>query len=260
MESFFLIASCGGMAIASLTAPLGCFLLWRRMAYFSDALSHSALLGVVLSLIMNLPIPTGIMAISLLFAITIFLVQQRRFLSTDMTLGLIAQISIATALLLLYHFGSVRVDLMSYLFGDILAIGKDDVTMMVIGAAVILVWLYSSWPTLLITSANEDLARAQQLNPNQSQMVFLVVLAFVIAVSIKLVGVLLMTSLLLIPAAAARNISRTPEQMVLWAMIIGLLGMLFGLATSWHFNTPTGPTIVLTLAFFLIPCRLFQTH
>lgn len=260
IEPFFLTASLGGIAMAALAAPLGCIVLWRRMAYFGDALAHSALLGVVLSLILSWDLQLSIMMIAFAFALMLFIVAKKRFVSMDMTLGLLAQISIALALLLLHGFNTGRIDIMSYLFGDVLTIQMHDVWMMVAGALLIFLWFLKQWQGLLLSTLHPDLARVEGMCPDRIYMQLLIILAIVIALAIKLVGMLLISSLLLIPGAAARFISKTPEEMAIRASLISVLGMCLGLAASWHFDTPTGPTIVIALSLFLLPCRLMKTQ
>ena len=252
LDDFFIRAIVGGIGVAVVAGPLGCFVIWRRLAYFGDTLSHSALLGVALALLLELNITFTVFCISVVVAMLLMLLQRRASLSSDALLGLLAHSALAVGLVVLAFMTWVRVDLMGFLFGDILAITRADLMMIWFGGVAVLIALIKIWRPLFAATVSYELATAEGTRPDFANIVFTVLLAAVIAVSMKIVGVLLITALLIIPAAAARRFSKSPEQMVLIAIIIGVFSVWLGLSGSLEFDTPAGPSIVVAaLSFFI---------
>ena len=252
LDDFFIRAIVGGIGVAVVAGPLGCFVIWRRLAYFGDTLSHSALLGVALALLLELNITFTVFCISVVVAMLLMLLQRRASLSSDALLGLLAHSALAVGLVVLAFMTWVRVDLMGFLFGDILAITRADLMMIWFGGVAVLIALIKIWRPLFAATVSYELATAEGTRPDFANIVFTVLLAAVIAVSMKIVGVLLITALLIIPAAAARRFSKSPEQMALIAIIIGVLSVWLGLLGSLEFDTPAGPSIVVAaLSFFI---------
>ena len=252
LDDFFIRAIVGGIGVAVVSGPLGCFVIWRRLAYFGDTLSHSALLGVALALLLELNITFTVFCISVVVAMLLMLLQRRASLSSDALLGLLAHSALAVGLVVLAFMTWVRVDLMGFLFGDILAITRADLMMIWFGGVAVLIALIKIWRPLFAATVSYELATAEGTRPNFANIVFTVLLAAVIAVSMKIVGVLLITALLIIPAAAARRFSKSPEQMALIAIIIGVFSVWLGLSGSLEFDTPAGPSIVVAaLSFFI---------
>ena len=252
LDDFFIRAIVGGMGVAVVAGPLGCFVIWRRLAYFGDTLSHSALLGVALALLLELNITFTVFCLSVVVAMLLMLLQRRASLSSDALLGLLAHSALAVGLVVLAFMTWVRVDLMGFLFGDILAITRADLMMIWFGGVAVLIALIKIWRPLFAATVSYELAIAEGTKPDLANIVFTVLLAAVIAVSMKIVGVLLITALLIIPAAAARRFSKSPEQMALIAIIIGVFSVWLGLSGSLEFDTPAGPSIVVAaLSFFI---------
>lgn len=252
LDDFFIRAIVGGIGVAVVAGPLGCFVIWRRLAYFGDTLSHSALLGVALALLLELNITFTVFCISVVVAMLLMLLQRRASLSSDALLGLLAHSALAVGLVVLAFMTWVRVDLMGFLFGDILAITRADLMMIWFGGVAALIALIKIWRPLFAATVSYELATAEGTRPDFANIVFTVLLAAVIAVSMKIVGVLLITALLIIPAAAARRFSKSPEQMALIAIIIGVFSVWLGLSGSLEFDTPAGPSIVVAaLSFFI---------
>ena len=252
LDDFFIRAIVGGIGVAVVAGPLGCFVIWRRLAYFGDTLSHSALLGVALALLLELNITFTVFCLSVVVAMLLMLLQRRASLSSDALLGLLAHSALAVGLVVLAFMTWVRVDLMGFLFGDILAITRADLMMIWCGGVAVLIALIKIWRPLFAATVSYELATAEGTRPDFANIVFTVLLAAVIAVSMKIVGVLLITALLIIPAAAARRFSKSPEQMALIAIIIGVLSVWLGLLGSLEFDTPAGPSIVVAaLSFFI---------
>ena len=253
LDDFFIRAVVGGTGVALLAGPLGCFIVWRRLAYFGDTLSHSALLGVAMALLLNMNITLTVFVISVAVSMLLILLQRRASLSSDALLGLLAHATLAVGLVVLAFMTWVRVDLMGFLFGDILAITTGDIAIIWGGGLVVLALVSFIWKPLLASTVSYDIAVAEGLRPDLANFLFMVLMAGVIAISMKIVGVLLITALLIIPAATARRFSGNPEIMAVMASILGAASVWLGLEGSLKWDTPAGPSIVVAaLAFFII--------
>lgn len=253
LDDFFARALIAGIGLALVAGPLGCFIVWRRMAYFGDTMAHSALLGVALSFLFDINLTLGVFLVAAAVSILLLLLQRRNALSTDALLGILSHSALAIGLVMVAFMTWVRVDLMAFLFGDILAVSVTDIALIYGGGFAILLVLALLWRPLLAGTVNAELAEAEGLRPELSRVVLMLLLASVIAIAIKLVGVLLITSLLIIPAATARRLSSTPEQMALVAAGLGALAVAGGLFGSLRFDTPSGPSIVVAaLLLFLV--------
>ena len=247
LDDFLFRAALAGIGVALAAAPLGCFVVWRRMAYFGDATSHAALLGVALALSLELPVFGGVLLVSLAMALIVSGLNGRS-ISTDALLGVMAHGALAIGLVAVSLLPNQRVDLSTYLFGEILAVTRADLLIIWGGATVSVVLLIWRWQALLAATLNPDLATASGVNPRREQLILTLALALTVAVALKVVGALLIAAMLIIPAAAARPFSRSPETMAIMAAIIGTVSALGGLAASFIFDTPTGPSIVSTAA------------
>jgi zinc transport system permease protein len=260
MPDFLLHALLAGLALALVAGPLGSFVVWRRMAYFGDTLSHSALLGVALGLLLDISPTLAVTLGCVLLAVLLVTLQQRQPLASDTLLGILAHSSLSLGLVTLSFMPEVRIDLMSYLFGDLLAVSRSDLYWILAGSAAVLVALGLLWRPLLAITVHEELARVEGLPVAAIRLGLMLLIAVVIAVAMKIVGVLLITSLLIIPAAAAQRHARTPEQMAIGASVLGMLAVGAGLSLSWYQDTPAGPSIVvaaaaLFLLSFVLPRR-----
>jgi zinc transport system permease protein len=243
LDDFLLRAALAGVGVALAAAPLGCFVVWRRMAYFGDATSHAALLGVALALSLDLPIFGGVLVVALAMAVIVAGLNGRN-VSTDALLGVLAHGALAIGLVAVSLLPNQRVDLSAYLFGEILAVTKGDLAVIWGGATISIALLVWRWQALLSSTLNPDLATASGLNPKREQLILTLALAVTVAVALKVVGALLIAAMLIIPAATARPFSRSPETMAVTAAVIGMISALGGLAASFAFDTPTGPSIV----------------
>lgn len=252
-DDFFVRALIAGLGVAFVTGPLGCFVIWRRLSYFGDTLSHSALLGVTLAYSFSVNISLSVFVVSAVVALLLINLQKRTKLAGDSLLGLLAHSTLAIGLVLIGFLSYIRFDLMGLLFGDILAVTIEDIALVWVGGFVILGILYFIWKSLFSATVNYDLSAAEGMKPEVSNFIFTLLLAGVIAISIKMIGALLITGLLLIPAATARNISNSPNQMVFLATLVGIISVIAGLFTSLELNTSSGPTIiVVALILFII--------
>lgn len=247
LDDFMLRATLAGIGVAFAAAPLGCFVVWRRMAYFGDATAHAAILGVALSLALSISVFAGAMVIALLMALTVNLLTGRGY-AMDTLLGVLAHSALAFGLVAVSFLSGIRIDLMAYLFGDILAVSRMDIAVIWGGAALVVALISWRWSALLTATLNEDLAHANGLDPKREQLVLTLSLAITVAVAIKVVGVLLIAAMLIIPAAAARPLSRTPEGMAVIAALIGAASAVVGLRAAYVLDTPAGPSIVCVAA------------
>ena len=254
MDDFLWRAMFAGMGVALVAGPLGSFVVWRRMAYFGDTLAHAALLGIALGLLLQLPLQTSIMAFCLLLAIGLVLLQNQRKLADDTLLGILSHTTLALGLIVISVMETVRVDLMGLLFGEILAVSQSDLYWVYSCDLIALVALVIFWRPLLAISVDEDLAAVDGVPVTRVRLGLMSLIAMVIALGMKIVGILLITSLLIIPAATARLFAKTPEQMAVFASVIGIVAVGGGLTASLNWDLPAGPAIVSTAAlmFFLV--------
>ncbi|MEO1549088.1 MAG: metal ABC transporter permease [Pseudomonadota bacterium] len=242
-DDFMLRAALAALGVALATAPLGCFVLWRRMAYFGDATAHAGVLGVALGLWLNVSLSLAVLAIALVVALGVTLLTGRRNTS-DSLLGVVAHGALALGLVAISLLPGMRVDLHAFLFGDVLTVQISDLAVIWGGGAVVVGLLTWRWQGLLTATLNPDLAYASGTNPQREAMILTLTLAVVVAVSLKIVGALLIGALLIIPAATARAFARGPEDMALLAALLGSGATVGGLWASFWLDTPTGPTMV----------------
>ena len=252
-EDFLFRAFIAGIGVALIAGPLGCFIVWRRLSYFGDTLSHSALLAVVIAYALNFNIILSVFIISSLISLFLLYLQKRTNLPNDALLGLLAHSVLAIGLVILGLLSFIRVDLMGLLFGDILAVNFNDILIVWIGGIIVLILLIVIWKPLFAGTVNLELAKAEGMKSELASTIFTLLIASVIAISIKIVGILLITGLLIIPASASRNLSSTPVQMAIIASIVGSISVILGLYSSLAWNTSSGPTILtVALVIFLI--------
>nr|WP_325248354.1 metal ABC transporter permease [Amylibacter sp.] len=255
LDDFMVRATLAGVGVAFAAAPLGCFVVWRRMAYFGDATAHASILGIALSLALSLSVFSGAMLVALIMALTVNMLTGRGY-AMDTLLGVMAHSALAFGLVAVSFLSGIRIDLMAYLFGDILAVSRVDLSVIWGGAALVVALIGWRWSNLLTATLNEDLAYASGINPKREQLVLTVALAITVAVAIKVVGVLLIAAMLIIPAAAARPLSRTPEGMAVVAAGIGSVSALVGLRAAYVLDAPAGPSIVCVAALIFAALTL----
>lgn len=251
-EPFVMRALLAGLGLAIIAAPLGCFVMWRRMAYYGETVAQSGLIGIALGLGLSLNLTASVLVVTLLVSGLLLLLSRQQLVPLDSLLGILAHAALALGVIVASLVRGPQVDLMAFLFGDIFAVTTADLRWVVLGGLGALVALFSIWRPLLALSVHEDLAAAEGLRTEQAKLVFLVILALVVAIAIKIVGVLLTIAFLIIPAAAARPLSETPEQMAVFAAIFGMLSVALGLFLSISIDTPGGPSIVLMLAILFV--------
>ena len=252
-DDFIVRAFAAGIGLAFITGPMGCFIVWRRISYFGNTIAHADLLGVVIAYALDFNIIIAVFVVSCLLALSLLFLQRRTNLPDDALLGLLAHSVLAIGLVILGILSFIRIDLMGLLFGDILSVNVTDLLFVWIGGGIVLIVLILIWRPLFAGTVNLELAKAEGLNPDLANAIFTLLIASVIAISIKIVGILLITGLLIIPASASRNLSSTPIQMVIISSIIGVASVVLGIQTSMIWNTPTGPTILtITLGVFIL--------
>lgn len=258
LDDFMTRAALAGIGTALAAAPLGCFVVWRRMAYFGDATAHAAILGVALSLALSLPIFIGALLVALVMATLVTLLAGRGR-AMDTMLGVLAHSALAFGLVGVSFLDGVRIDVMAFLFGDILSVSRGDLGVIWGGAVLVLGLVGWRWSGLLTATLDADLARAAGIDPKREELILTLALAVVVAVAIKVVGALLITALLIIPAATARPFSRSPEGMAVAASILAIAAAWAGLRVSYALDTPTGPTIVCVSAVMFALSNLAAT-
>lgn len=252
MDEFIWRALFAGLLIAAIAGPLGSFIIWRRMAYFGDALSHSALLGIVLGVATGININLAVVMICFLLAASLVLLRFQSGLQDDALLGILAHGALALGLVVWSFFHGVRLDLFAYLFGDILAITWVEVGVVAVLVLVVLIILRLVWRNMLMLTIDESLATVEGVPVKSTLLVYVFMIAALVAVAIKLVGVLLTTALMIIPAATARSFAKTPLQMVVLSVILGMLSVTLGLGLSFLVDVASGPAMVVVAVFLFL--------
>ena len=252
LDDFFTRAIVAGIGVALVAGPLGCYIVWRRLAYLGDTLSHAGLLGIALALLFQINITLSIFLVSVFVSLALIFMQRRVTLSSDALLGLLAHSTLALGMVALSFMTWVRVDLMGFLFGDILAVTTFDIAIIWGGGLCVLIVLMTFWKSLFAATVNLELARAEGMKPEQANIIFMLLLAAVIAITMKIVGVLLITSMLIFPAAIARRFASGPEQMAILSAMIGIIAVFGGLFASLQWDTPAGPSIVAAASVFFV--------
>ncbi len=253
IDLFILHALLAGVGIALVAGPLGCFVAWRRLAYFGDAMAHAALLGVVLALLLGQGIALGLAAVAVVVTLAVYRLERHALLATDTLLGVAAHASLALALVVLSQSPSIQLDVNGLLFGDILAVGMHDIALVYAVAMLVGLFLWRNWRGLMRMVVHADIAQVEGVATERLRFWLMLAIALAVALSIQVVGILLVTSLLIIPAAAVRYVAHTPTQMALLSIPCGMASVAGGLFASLRFDTPSGPSIILAaLALFLL--------
>ena len=257
MDDFIVRALLAGVGLALVAGPAGCFIVWRRLSYFGETIAHSTLLGVALAVFLNINLAVGVFATASVVALGMFYLERRDTLPSDTILGLLAHGSLALGFVVLAFLPNMRFDLMSLLLGDILTVSTTDLIVIWAGGALAVALLCWIWRPLLVATISADLAATEGLNPDRARVSFAILMAGIIAIGMKIVGILLIVALLIIPAATARLFATTPEQMAVGAAVFGVVSVFGGLYASMQFDTPSGPSIVvIALALFIISSKI----
>ena len=259
LDDYLTRAILAGLGLVLATGALGCFVVWRRMAYFGDSTAHAAILGVALSLIFSLPIYLGTLGVAMAMALAVTCLTARGQ-QMDTVLGVLAHSALALGLVAASFVPSLRTGLDAYLFGDILAVTRSDLIWIWGGAAAVLCLLVWRWQRLVTASVNEELAMAAGIDPARDRLILSLALALVVAIAIRLVGALLISAMLIVPAATARSFAQTPEQMAGSATLIGAVSVFGGLLASLWLDSPAGPSIVAVAALiYTVSLMVYRT-
>ena len=251
IDPFILRGLLAGIAVALVTGTVGCFVIWRRMSYFGDSLAHASLLGVALGVLIGIGANAGIVFTSLLFGFLLLWLQQSKDLPTDTLLGVLSHFALSISIIII-SLNKIKIDLHSFLFGDILTVTSNDLWWMYFGGIIVLILIFLNWSSLILVTIDEDLAKAEGINPLFVNLLLTTILTIVVAISVKIIGILLITSMLIIPAAASRRLVNSPESMALLATVFGILSVIFGIFLSVEIDTPSGPTIVVVSSFLFL--------
>lgn len=241
-----------GIALSFITGPLGCFVVWRKMSYFGDTLSHAALLGISFGFLLHINPFYSVIFVIILLAICLVVLETQQKLAIDTLLGILAHSSLSLGIIVISLMSNIRVDLMGYLFGDLLAITFTDMYLIILGVICVMIVLFFYWNKFLFITVNEELAYTNGINIIKTKLILTLLLALTIGLSMKFVGALIITSLLIIPTATARSYAKTPEQMAILAIIVGIFSVIGGLMISVYYDTPTGPSVVIVNALLFI--------
>lgn len=257
MSSFLVQSMLAGIFIAFASGPMGCFLVWRRMAFFGDSMAHSALLGIALGIFLGLSNSFGIIVVCILFTFLLGWLEHWGNLEMDSILGILAHTSISLGLIWI-SLMSHPLNLEAILFGDILTITQAELIWICIGSIFVLTMIFKLWSKLILITLDENLAFAEGVNVSQVKWLFLMLLSMMVAFSVQLIGILLLMSLMIIPAATARQCAKSPNTMAIFAILVGSASVVLGIGLSIIFDSPTSPFIVITAAFFFLLSLLFQ--
>jgi zinc transport system permease protein len=248
MDPFLIRALAAGIGLALVAAPLGCFVVWNRMAYFGETIAQASLIGVALGLLFKLDLTLATLAVTVLVASLLIALERQKVLPLDSLLGLLAHGALAVGVIATSMVKGPSVDLMGYLFGDIFAVSRTDLIWVFGGGTVVLLALSQLWHPLLALAVHDELAAAEGVNRAWVKAALVILLSLTIAVAMKIVGILLIIAFLIMPAAAARPHVRTPEAMAAVAAALGVVGVVAGLALSFRADIPGGASIVLVMA------------
>ncbi|MGP1931283.1 MAG: zinc ABC transporter permease subunit ZnuB [Arsenophonus sp. ET-YP4-MAG3] len=247
-----------GILLTIIAGPLGVFIILRRMSYFGDTLAHTSLLGIFFSLLLNFNLFYTVIIVTLILSILLFWLEKCQELEIDTLLGIIAHSILSIGLVLISLITSIRIDLMAYLFGDLLSITTKDIFSIAISVVIICSIIIWQWRNLLSVTINQDLAFIDGIKIQQIKVLLILITALTISIATKFVGALIITSLLIIPPATCRKFSKTPEQMAIASIIIGIIAMTAGLILSAHYDTPAGPSVVICLSFLFVLNLFFK--
>lgn len=247
-EPFLLRAIAAAMGLALVAAPLGCLVVWNRLAYFGETVAQASLIGVVLALALQANVTLGVLIVTAAVAGLLILLQRQKLVPMDSVLGLTHHGALALGVIGVAQMRGPSVDLMGYLFGDIFAVTDLDLVWIYAGGAVVLAAVAYLWQPLLRMAVHDELARAEGVPSGWVRALFTILLALAIAMAIKIVGLLLAIAFLVVPVVAARPLASTPERMVLLTAVVGCLSVLAGMWLSVSLDAPGGPAIVLVMA------------
>ena len=252
LDDFVIRALIAGIFMVSIAAPMGCLMVWQRLAFLSDTLGHAAVLGVGIGIGLQLHPMFGVLAVVLLIVLSLSRVNNFNNALSETALAIISHSGLAAGLILLGTLPNRNISLESILFGDLLATSVNDLMMIAITVAVLVFLLLHHWRSFVAVSVSREIAQAEGIEVRKTQFLMYLMIALLVAVMMKVMGVLLIAAALVIPTSSARLVSRSPEQMVLFSAIFGMGSLAGGMTSSFHFDWQTGPAIVLSAAVLLV--------
>ena len=255
-DPFILRGILAGLAVAMISGLVGCFVVWRRMSYYGESIAHSSLLGVGLGILMGVGINLGIVFTCLLFGILFLWLQQSKLLSSDTLLGVLAHLALSIGIIVI-SMNRIKIDVHAFLFGDILAVTQNDLWGMYLAVLFVVIIICLNWSSLLLVTLDEDLAKAEGVNPLFINLLLTSMLTIVVAVSIQIIGLLLITAMLIIPAATSRRLVNSPEKMAIVATLLGIISVILGIYLSVEIDAPSGPSIVVVSAVLFFISHFF---
>ncbi len=255
-DPFIIRGIIAGIAVALVCGLVGCFVVWRRLSYYGESIAHSSLLGAGIGILFGIGINFGVVFICLLFGILFLWLQQSKALSSDTLLGVLAHFALAVGIIVI-SFNKIKIDLHAFLFGDILTVSTTDIWGMYIGVLIAIILIFSNWSSLLLVTLDEDLAKSEGINPLYVNVLLTTIMTIVVALSLQIIGLLLITAMLIIPAATARRLVNSPEGMVIVATLIGIFSVVFGIYLSVQMDLPSGPSIVVVSSILFFVSHMF---
>jgi zinc transport system permease protein len=252
LDDFLLRALFAGLIMVVIAAPMGCLMVWQRLAFLSDTLGHAAVMGVGLGLMLQIEPLYGVLAVALVIVFSLSRVSHFNNALSETTLAIISHTGLAGGIILVGLLPAPTVNLEAILFGDLLATTRGDLLNLLLTTIVLLVLLLRYWRAFVAVSVSREIAQAEGIEVRRVQALMYVMIALLVAVMMKVMGVLLIAAMLVIPTSSARLFSRSPEQMVLISGLYGLAALGGGLTGSFQFDWQTGPAIVISATLLLL--------
>ena len=264
LDDFLVRSVIAGLIMVVIAAPMGCLMVWQRLAFLSDTLGHAAVMGVGLGLLLEVTPVFGVLAVALLIVFSLNRVNSFNSALSETTLAIISHTGLAGGIILVGLLPAQSVNLEAILFGDLLATTSADLTRLLITTVVLLLLLLHHWRSFVAVSVSREIAQAEGIEVRKVQFLMYIMIALLVAVMMKVMGVLLIAAMLVIPTTSARLFSRSPEQMVAVSALYGLGALVGGISSSFQFDWQTGPAIVVSATMLLLVTlaitRIFKSH
>lgn len=252
LDDFLVRSIIAGLLMVSIAAPMGCLMVWQRLAFLSDTLGHAAVMGVGLGLLLQLPAMFGVLAVVILIVVSLSQVTSFNTALSETTLAIISHTGLAAGLILLGVLPANTVSLEAILFGDLLAVTLSDLGMILVTTIVLAGLLIKHWRSFVAVSVSREIAQAEGIEVRKVQLIMYMMIALLVAVMMKVMGVLLIAAMLVIPTSSARVLSSSPERMVMLSALFGCAALGGGILSSFQFDWQTGPAIVLSATTLLL--------
>ena len=264
LDDFLVRSVIAGLIMVAIAAPMGCLMVWQRLAFLSDTLGHAAVMGVGLGLLLEVTPVFGVLAVALLIVYSLNRVNSFNSALSETTLAIISHTGLAGGIILVGLLPAQSVNLEAILFGDLLATTRADLVRLLITTVVLLLLLLHHWRSFVAVSVSREIAQAEGIQVRKVQFLMYIMIALLVAVMMKVMGVLLIAAMLVIPTTSARLFSRSPEQMVAVSALYGLGALAGGIGSSFQFDWQTGPAIVVIATLLLLATlaitRIFKSQ